>query len=255
MEKERQLGQVNQQLEESEQLIANFGKRNTQLEEQLRVRNWAAVQDFGDNARTVNKANMKLRWREGEKAPCKMSRYCDAVVDNSTVYYKSVGDNNIYAYCIPSSNWSTIRDCPLRGGFAVVVIDGVLTTVGGFDYDLKYSNKLFSLTWEGSRRKWTEKFPPMPTKHCSATALRTGTALIVAGGYDANSKSLKTVEVLNIETQQWHTASDLPEPLAQLSLMLSGDLVYILGDSIMTMQQIQCTRSLSSLLFPLAPSH
>ena len=37
MEKERQLGRVNQQLEESEQLIADFSKRNTELEEELRV--------------------------------------------------------------------------------------------------------------------------------------------------------------------------------------------------------------------------
>ena len=36
-EKEKQLGRVNQQLEESERLIANFGKRNTELEEELRV--------------------------------------------------------------------------------------------------------------------------------------------------------------------------------------------------------------------------
>ena len=251
VEKERQLGRVNQQLEESEQLIANFGKRNTELEEQLRVRNWAVVQDVGDNARAVNIANIMLRWREGEKAPCKMSRYCDAVVDNSTVYYNSDGYHNIYAYRIPSSNWSIIPDCPLRGGFAIVVIDGVLTTVGGFDYDIKDTNKLFSLIGEGSCRKWTEKFPPMPTKHCSAAALRTETALIVAGGYDDNSKSLKTVEVLNIETQQWHTAPDLPAPLSTFSITLCGDLVYLLGGKnkdCATNSVYSCL--LSSLLLP-----
>ena len=37
MEKERQLGRVNQRLEESEQLIADFGKRNTELEQQISV--------------------------------------------------------------------------------------------------------------------------------------------------------------------------------------------------------------------------
>ena len=63
----------------------------------------------------------------------------------------------------------------------------------------------------------------------SVATLRTGTALIVAGGFDDSYKSLKTVEVLNTETQQWHTAPDLPEPLARSSLALCGDLVYLLG--------------------------
>ena len=229
LEKERQLGRVNQHLEESEKLIADLGKRNTELEEQLSVRNQAQAQDVGDNARVVNIANIKLRWREGEKTPCEMTRYCDAVVDKSTVYFKYNISNNIYAYHMLSSNWSTIPDYPYKGGFAIAVIDGVLTTVGGFGYDAKSTSKLFSLTGEGSRRKWTKKFPPMPTKRYNMAALCTGTALMVAGGYGDNDKSLEIVEVLNTETQQWHTAPNLPEPLAESSLILCGDLVYLLG--------------------------
>ena len=227
VEEMRQLGRVNQQLEESERPIADSGKRNTK---QLHVRNQAQAQDVGDNARAVNRANIKLGWREGEKALCKMSRICDAVLDNNTVYYRNDGDNYIYAYYMPTSYWSIIPDCPLTGGFAITVIDGVLTTVGGFDYDTNNTNKLFSLTGQDSRRKWTKKFPPMPTKRFSAAALCTGTALIVAGGADDSCKRLKAVEVLNTETKQWHTVPDLPEPLMS-SLTLCGDLVYLLGGS------------------------
>ena len=158
-----------------------------------------------------------------------MSRYYDAVLDNNTVYYRNDGDNNIYTYHIPRSNWSTIPDCPHKDGFAIAVIDGVLTTIGGYGYDCKNTNKLFSLTGDGSHTKWAEKFPPMPTKRSSVAALCTGTALIVAGGFVDIHKSLKTVELLNTETQQWHTAPDLPEPLAWSSLTLCGDLVYLLG--------------------------
>ena len=88
------------------------------------------------------------------------------------------------------------------------------------------TNKLFSLTDEG---KWTEKFPPMPTKRYSVSIYCTGMALIAVGGTNNNYQKLKTVEVLNIETQQWHTAPDLPEPLASPSLTLCGDLIYLLG--------------------------
>ena len=84
VEKERQLGQMNQQLEESEQLIADFGKRNTELEDQLRVmRSQLQEKDGGVKAGAVDRTNLKLRWREGEKAPYEIFSACDAVVANT----------------------------------------------------------------------------------------------------------------------------------------------------------------------------
>ena len=133
----------------------------------------------------------------------------------------------------------------------ITVIHGLPTTIGGYG-DLKNTNKLFSLTGEGSDRRWTERFPPMPTKRYAVSALCTGIALIVAGGFGRGDKdqNLKTVEVLNTEIQQWHTAPDLPQPLAQSSLILCGDLVYLLGgvnkDDAATNSVYSC--SLSSLL-------
>ena len=83
---------------------------------------------------------------------------------------------------IPSSSWSPIPDSPTKEGFTITVIDDQLITVGGYRSgdDVKDTNKLFSLTGEGSGRRWTEKFPPMLTKRWGVS---TGTALIVAGGY------------------------------------------------------------------------
>ena len=231
-EKERQLGRVNQQLKESERLIAAFGKKNTELEEQVSVlRRQVQEQDGGDKVKSVEGVNIKLRWRKGENAPCVFGRYCDAVVDNNTVYctYTHEKSKKIYAYNMLSSYWSPVSDCPTNNGFALTVIDGLLTAVGGFGDDNKDTNKLFSLTGEGSGGKWTEEFSPMPTKRFCVSALCTGTALIVAGGSFGGNQKLKGVEVLNTETQQWHTAPDLPEPLTESSLTLCGDLVYLLG--------------------------
>ena len=56
---------------------------------------------------------------------------------------------------------STFR-LPTFGGFVVTVTDGQLATIGGYRGDYSDTNKLFGLTGEGSGRKWTEKFPPMP---------------------------------------------------------------------------------------------
>ena len=52
----------------------------------------------GAMAEAVGRARIKLRWREGEKAPCVMSRCSDIIVDNNTVYCKYDASNNkIYA--------------------------------------------------------------------------------------------------------------------------------------------------------------
>ena len=228
---ERQLGRVNQQLEESERLVADFGKRNTELEEDVRVlRSQVQGKDGGAKAGAVSRTDFKLRWREGEKAPsCEMIRLCDAVVHNGTMYcgYFSNDNCKVYAHHISNSSWSLAPDAPYNG-FALAVIDGVLTTVGGY-IGGKNTNKLLSLTGEGSGRRWTEKFPPMLTKRYDVSALCTGTALIVAGGYVDNDKAIKTVNVLNTETREWYTAADLPQPLSELSIVLCGDLVYLLG--------------------------
>ena len=149
---------------------------------------------------------------------------------NRTVYCRYDTNDKVYAYHIPSSSWSLTPDAPYEG-FALTVIDGLLTTVGGYGADgLKNINKLFSLTGEGSGRSWTEKFPPMLHKHFHVSALCTGTPLIVAGGHGGYKDEVqKTVEVLNTETQEWHTAADLPQPLVGSSITLCGDLVYLLG--------------------------
>ena len=181
-----------------------------------------------------------------------MIRYSDAVIHNDTVYCRYDSNNKVYAYHISSSSWSLTPDTPYKG-FALTVIDDLLTTVGGFNN--KNTNQLFSLTGEGSGRRWTEKFPPMPTKRYIVSALCTGTTLIVVGGrgcgHGFKDEVLITVEVLNTETREWHTAADLPQPLAQSSTALCGDLVYLLGgfneDDVATNLVYSC--SLTSLLF------
>ena len=248
---------MNQQLEESEQLIADFGKRNTELEEELRMlRSQVQGKDGGAKAGAVSRTDFKLRWREGEKAPREMRRYSDAVVHNNTVYcgYDNFFIYKVYAYHISSSSWSLTPNTPYKG-FALAIIDSLLTAVGGY-IGGENTNQLLSLTDEGSGRRWTEKFPPMPTKRYHVSALCIGTTLIVAGGLGHGDETLKTVEVLNTETREWHTAADLPQPLAQSSIALCGDLVYLLGgedqEKAVTTSMYSC--SLTSLLFSTSPT-
>ena len=225
-ERERQLGCVNQQLEASEQLVAQFKRRTAELEQQLSQRE---QQNSKASSRGKELTSFKLRWREGKRAPHRMSRWHDAVVDRDTLYARFEG-SVIWSYDVTNDSWSRLpyfRSTHENG--SITIINGRLTTVGGISNSLAHSNELFSLTGEGSDRRWTKEFPPMPTKRCDTTAVCTGTTLIVAGGRGEGDTVLSTVELMNTENHQWSTAADLLEPLYLASATVCGDQLYMLG--------------------------
>ena len=210
-ERERQLGRVNQQLEEAEQVVAQSERRVAELEQLLSQRDQQNPE-----------ASIKLKWREGKRAPRRMYRMCDTVVDSNTVYVRDGHTVKIYSYDATTDSWSQLPDCAKVGG-SITVINGQLTTVGG-----DKSNTLFSLTGEGRSRRWTKEYPPMPTKRWWTTSLCTGATLIVAGGV-GDGGVLSTVEVMNTETHQWSTAADLPQLMYSASATVCGDRIYMLG--------------------------
>ena len=222
-ERERQFTRVNQQLEASEQVVAQLERRIAELEQQLSQRE---QQISKASSRGKELTSIKLKWREGKRAPYQIYRYSVAVVDGNIVYVGVDGKVNIYSYDVTNDSWSQVPDCIHMNG-SMAVINGWLTTVGGYCHRT-YSNELFSLTGEGSHRKWTKKFPPMPTKRQWTTALCTGTTLIVAGGLGVLGV-LSTVEVMNTENHQWSTAADLPEPQYCTSVRVCEDQIYMLG--------------------------
>ena len=241
-EKERELGRMRQQAEIHERERANLEKQLLEkdrqlheLERQLLLR--SKDKDHQEAAGKVGrKENIKLAWREGKKAPFAYARYCDAVVDGSKVYFRG-GMRGLFTYNISDNSWLQLSNCPFSY-CSLAIVNGQLTTIGGYPF----TNKLMSLTNE---RKWTEKFPPMPTKRRYAAAVCTGTVLIVAGGAVENGP-LATVEVLNFETSQWFTAVDLPESSRSCTAALLGDQVYILGGDLGDKSVYTC--SVSTLL-------
>ena len=223
-EKERQLGRVNQQLEECEQVIAQFQRRIAELE-QLRPATDATLRRKQQNS----SSKIKISWREGRKAPYRMSSYYNAVTDGTTVYVR-LENNKVHAFTTSTSSQlpdSPNYECPF------VIVNSLLTLVGGkrgvTPTTQLIINQLFSLTREVSGRRWTKKFPPMPTKRYGSTAQCTGTALIVAGGMGESFSTLQTVEVMNTETLQWSTAAHLPQSVWHAPGAVCGDHVYILS--------------------------
>ena len=245
-ERERQLGRVNQQLQEAEQVIAQFERRVAELEQLLSQR---VQQNSEASSRGKELVSIKLKWREGKRAPCEMDRTCDAVVDGNTVYVRAGGTVKIYSYDAATDSWSRLPDC-VKEDASITVINGQLTTVGGYE-----SKELFSLTGEGSSRRWTKEYPPMPTMRRWATSLCTGATLIVAGGAGEGGGVLSTVEVMNTENRQWSTAADLPQPMYYASATVCGDRIYMLGgfDEHYSVIKSVYTCSVSALLQSFVP--
>ena len=219
-EKDRYLGRVNQQLEASEKVVAQFERRIAELEKQLSRREQQKTKASSSGN------SFKLRWRKGKRAPRKMYKNYDTVVDGNTVYVVKSNTVNIYSYDVISDSWSQLPDSVHKDS-SMTVINGCLTTVGGGPYP--NFNELFSLTGNGSGRRWTQQFPPMPTKRMQTTSLCTGTTLIVAGGWGESGSVLSIVEVMDTETRQWSTAADLPQSLYHASAAVCGDQLYMLG--------------------------
>ena len=165
-----------------------------------------------------------MTWRKGKNAPEKMTIGA-AVVHGNTAYFRPASSTKVYSYqnSHGQEQWSQLPDNP-NGNFGLAVIDGLLTSVGG--YNNGYTNTLLSLTGEGERKQWSEIFPPMPTPRTAAACVTTKQALVAAGGYDGSR--LATVEVMNI-TKQWTPVSPLPQKQSLLSGTVCGDTLYLAG--------------------------
>jgi serine/threonine protein kinase len=181
--------------------------------------------------------SLRLIWREGHKLPREISKGCDPVVRDNVVFFKPASNIEIYAYDTIQCQWSQLPNCLNSARCcSLAVIKNQLTTIGGCQHPDDYSNELFSLTEEplGHDKctcSWTKEFPPMKTRRCNTITLCTEEFLIVAGGVTTDRKVLKTVEVMNLDTQTWSVVADIPSPLYSASLVMNEDRLYMVGGS------------------------
>ena len=193
-EKERQLQIAREKLEEREEMITFYEERFNDMKQPLHQPNykgcglWAdpapkaikGVAVGGANKKSMDAADASitgLKWTRGNKAPCKINQWNDAIIDGHMIYFRM--GVVIYSYDTKTDARYRLPECPYSD-CSIAVVDGLLTTIGG-----RGLNQLFSLTTERAgkgaepgqeERRWMEKFPPMPTKRNSTTALCTGTA-------------------------------------------------------------------------------
>ena len=227
---QQEIQQLRQQLQFSEQVTAEFQQNLLEREKTIRELQQQQLGQRGQrreekaSGAAASGGRIKLRWRDGGRAPCNMSSKV-APVDGGVAYF-SPGKHRVFAYDSTNNKWSELPKCPNRG-FSLAVVNSFLTAIGGRKSILEVTNSLLSLTGE----KWTERFYPMPTKRWLTTAVCSGRSLIVAGGLGEGDKRLSVVEVMDTETLQWSTAHSLPYLLCGELAAICGDQVYMLGGS------------------------
>ena len=267
-EKVTMLRDSKRQLQDNEQVVAEFQQTLAQREKEIRdLRKSLSARDSDINdlqrqlqhlrveqpqakvgSKMAEKRSIKLRWRDGGRAPEKMF-FGSCTADGHMGYFRDFSTKNVHAHNAATGKWNTLPKCPHRY-FALVVVNGVLTAVGGYDSSANDTNKLLSLVGEG---KWVEQLPCMPTKRRWTAAVCSGKTLVVIGGYSVGR--LKTVELLDIDSLQWFIASKLPHPLSSASATVCGDNLYLVGGfdkSDLTKSVVTC--SLSALVQSAKPA-
>ena len=241
-ERDKEVAELKKQLKEADKCIKEYKSQLGKVDESQAFRTLTRVEAV---------AKISLKWREGENAPHVMSRnlfsMVDVAVDGDVIYVME--NHHVYAYDTVEHSWSQLPDCTFRSCPSAIV-NNLLTLIGGIRGDI-ITNKLFSLTKKGKNLRWTEEFPQsMPTNRWGASALSTGTDLIVAGGTGSGGDIVATTEVMDTETYQWSIASDLPQPMQYGSLLqISDNRLYMLGGIDGSMKPIQSvyTCSLNAL--------
>ena len=110
-------------------------------------------------------------------------------------------------------------------GFSLVVIEGLLTAVGGYDFYHRDQNKLMSLI-DGI---WVEHYPPMPTSRHYTTAMVSTRTLIVAGGSIKNNIRISTVEIMDISSKEWSVVENMPNAASSCTSTVCGEDIFIMG--------------------------
>ena len=239
---EQVTAEFQQNLLEREKTIRDQQSQIQELQQQLRQRGGQRQDEMEVSSTALRERSIKLRWRDGGRAPSKMVGEL-AAVDVSVAYFQP-GGHKVFAYNSTTSRWSELPECP-NYGFSLAVVNKLLTAIGGKTRNDEVTNSLLSLM----DNKWIKRFPPMPTKRQLTAVVCSDRFLVVAGGEEGGEErgegKLTTVEVMDTETHQWYIASSLPHPLVRATATLCGDQVYMLGGQVDDVEQSKSVFSCS----------
>ena len=225
-----QLQQARQQVEEKQRAFEEMERKIQDLTKQLLAKKQPGPSRQGPQPqKTVmqQKPIRDMRWQKESKAPEKMCRG-SAAADSNMAYFNSHGSTTVYSYDSNTREWRRLPAAP-HTHFTLVVVQRVLTMVGGELRPGGATDSLLSLMGEGRGKKWLPNLPAMPTKRYRTVVVCSGRFLIVAGGKVDSCNRLTTVEVLDTDTRQWSIASSLTHSFIRATISICGERLYMLG--------------------------
>ena len=239
--------QVNKQLQETvgtlrqdlQQVMEEKQAGERRLHQQLQTQGGAQSQKCVKAQKTVR----DMSWQKQSKAPEKMRRG-SAASDSNMAYFNGDDSTRIHSYDSNTQTWCPLPPTP-HIYFTLVVVQHILTMVGGYLRPGEATNSLLSLKGKGRDQKWLSHLPAMPTKRYWTAVIYSGHFLIVTGGYNGCNK-LDTVEVLDTDTLQWSIASSLTHPFYLATISICGERLYMLGGN----DQSSRTRSVLTCSIP-----
>ena len=146
--------------------------------------------------------------------------------DHKFAYFAPKGSKSIYSYEFDTKKWESLPSRPYRNS-SLVIIDGVLTTVGGENKGSMCTNKLFTLR----QREWVEEYPPMNTA-CFESAIVSssdGQYVFVIGG-NVGDRWVTNVELLLVQRKEWHKLTNLRLPHPYPSATICGNEIFVVTE-------------------------
>ncbi|XP_064401960.1 uncharacterized protein LOC135347815 isoform X2 [Halichondria panicea] len=163
-----------------------------------------------------------LEWEEWPSLPVLVTN-ASSVYLNGTLYVggRSNAGFDLYSFKPGVDSTWTVTDTPTNR-YTLVAHDSELLLVGGKEYPThEITNKVFTMR-DG---QFVETLPPMKERRRSPSAVSSGSALVVAGGWNT-SGDLSSVEVF--KDVQWTTAPSLPSAGYNTKSALHGDQWYLI---------------------------
>jgi len=161
--------------------------------------------------------------------PFEMAHCVQAMVVQGIVYvgggfagYGSYNNYIVMEYNTQSGKWAKWPPY-ITCDFAMTAINNQLVLVGGWDHGRTCMVIPLLGVWKANQREWTHPYPEMPTARsvCSAVVYN-NEWLVVAGGWDGSSR-LSSVEIMNVDSKQWHIGPPTPVPWSYMKTALLGD--------------------------------
>ena len=225
-----EIHQLHHQLQQrGKQLVIDLQQSVEQKDAEIQAKDCSLQEKIRELQQMVRE--VRLKWRNGPPASDKTYGYSVAV--SKDMVYCSMGDSpKVLMFNSGTKQWSDLPRCP-KVYFAIAVVNGQLTAIGGWQSDrgVQNANTLLSLSQDKpdiSQQKWLEQLPPM-TYHRNVPAVATtNTSLIVAGGRELDGRKTE-VEVMDTRTLQWSIVTSLPFCLSAATATICGDRLYLGG--------------------------